>query len=256
MVMVDLHCHLLPGIDDGSKSMEISLRLAKEATENGVTHALLTPHHMNGHYVNHKQDVLARTKEFQEELEKNNIPLTVFPSQEVRLNGNLPQALDDDDILFCDDDGRYMLLEFPSEDVPTYAKDMTFKLLGRGITPIIVHPERNSGILAHPERLQEFIEQGCLTQITASSYVGVFGKEIEKLADRFVEAGQVATFASDAHTLPKRESRMHDAYEKLEKTQGLDVANSFKQNARNIINSDNVSLNWRPLKKKKRFWIF
>ena len=84
----------------------------------------------------------------------------------------------------------------------------------------------------------------------------IFGKEIEKLADRFVEAGQVATFASDAHTLPKRESRMHDAYEKLEKTQGLDVANSFKQNARNIINSDNVNLNWKPLKKKKRFWIF
>ena len=149
-----------------------------------------------------------------------------------------------------------MLLEFPSEDVPTYAKDMTFKLLSRGITPIIVHPERNSGILAHPEKLQEFLEQGCLTQITASSYVGVFGKEIEKLADRFVEAGQVATFASDAHTLPKRESRMHDAYEKLEKTQGLDVANSFKRNARNIINSDNVNLNWKPLKKKKHFWIF
>lgn len=89
MVMVDLHCHLLPGIDDGSKSMKISLRLAREATENGVTHALLTPHHMNGHYVNHKQDVIRRTEEFQEQINTHNIPLKVFPGQEVRINGQL-----------------------------------------------------------------------------------------------------------------------------------------------------------------------
>ena len=202
MVLVDIHSHILPGSDDGSPDLDSSLGLAEDAVTDGITHALMTPHTLNGKYLNHKKDIIKKTAKFQEELKNHNIPLTVFPSQEVRLNGNLPQALDDDDILFCDEDGRYMLLEFPSEDVPTYAKDMTFKLLGRGITPIIVHPERNSGILAHPE------------------------------------------------------SRMHDAYEKLEKTQGLDVANSFKQNARNIINSDNVNLNWKPLNKKKRFWIF
>lgn len=76
--MVDLHCHLLPGIDDGSKNMKISLRLAKEATKNGITHALLTPHHMNGRYVNHKQDVIKLTTEFQKELKNHSIPLTVF----------------------------------------------------------------------------------------------------------------------------------------------------------------------------------
>ena len=70
MVMVDLHCHLLPGVDDGSKSMEISLRMAREAVENGVTHALLTPHHMNGRYVNRKQDVIRLTKQFADELER------------------------------------------------------------------------------------------------------------------------------------------------------------------------------------------
>lgn len=133
MVMVDLHCHLLPGIDDGSKSMEISLRLAKEATENGVTHALLTPHHMNGHYVNHKQDVLARTKEFQEELEKNNIPLTVFPGQEVRINGQLIEALDNDDILFADESGKYMMLEFPDNDVPHYTNQMILAFNNGGL---------------------------------------------------------------------------------------------------------------------------
>ena len=87
MVMVDLHCHLLPGIDDGSKNMEISLRLANEAVENGVTHALLTPHHMIGRYVNHKQDVIKLANEFREQLKVHQIPLTVFPGQEVRING-------------------------------------------------------------------------------------------------------------------------------------------------------------------------
>ena len=120
MVMVDLHCHLLPGVDDGSKSMEISLRMAREAVENGVTHALLTPHHMNGRYVNHKQDVIRLTKQFADELERHNIPLTVFPGQEVRINGNLLEALDNDDILFADTGNRYLMLEFPDDDVPHY----------------------------------------------------------------------------------------------------------------------------------------
>ncbi|WP_019431387.1 CpsB/CapC family capsule biosynthesis tyrosine phosphatase, partial [Limnohabitans sp. Rim47] len=99
---------------------------------------------------------------------------------EVRLSGDLIDALDNDDILFCDEDGTYMLLEFPSEDVPTYAQDTIFKIMQRGVTPIIVHPERNSRILKEPEILQGMLEQGCLVQITASSYTGIFGKKIEE----------------------------------------------------------------------------
>ena len=121
---------------------------------------------------------------------------------------------------------------------------------------------KNVDVLDLQHMARKYIKLGTEEKKVEYYYTEITSKDvdkwgaIEKLADRFVEAGQVATFASDAHTLPKRESRMHDAYEKLEKTQGLDVANSFKQNARNIINSDNVNLNWKPLKKKKRFWIF
>lgn len=256
MVLVDIHSHILPGIDDGSPDLETSLKLAQAAVDDGITHALMTPHHLNGKYTNHKQDVIKETGEFQQALTDHGIDLTVFPSQEVRLSADIPEALENDDILFCDEDGTYMLLEFPSEDVPMYAKDMTFRLLGEGITPIIVHPERNNKILHDPQVLQTFLEQGCLTQVTASSYVGVFGKKIEQLSERLIDAGQVATFASDAHSLAKRESRMTDAYAKLTKQSGSDVAEQFKQNARNIINGDRVELNWQPLKKKKRFWLF
>lgn len=258
MVMVDLHCHLLPGIDDGSKSMDISLRLAQEATENGVTHALLTPHHMNGRYVNHKQDVIRRTKEFQEQLKAHNIPLTVFPGQEVRINGQLLDALDKDDILFADTAGKYLMLEFPDDDVPNYTSRMIFDLQQRGITPVIVHPERNTKIMAEPDQIYQLLEKGCLSQITASSYVGTFGKKVENFSRQLIEAGQGYVFASDAHDLPGRKYEMRQAFDKLQHEFGQELADQYQQNARSIINGENILLNEIQLikKKKKLFWLF
>lgn len=254
MVMVDLHCHLLPGIDDGSKSMAISLRLAKEATENGVTHALLTPHHMNGRYVNHKKDVLRLTQEFQQQLKDHQIPLTVFPGQEVRINGQLIQALDNDDILFADENNRYLMLEFPDDDVPHYTNQMVFELQQRGITPVIVHPERNTKIMAHPELLYQLLEKECLSQITVSSYVGTFGKKVEDFSRQLIENGQGYVFASDAHDLPGRKYEMRQAFDKLRQEFGNELADQYARNARAIINGDNVPLNTiQPLKKKKHF---
>lgn len=258
MVLVDIHCHILPGIDDGSKDWQTSMKLAKDAVKDGITHAVMTPHTLNGRYLNHKEDVIRLTDNFQEMLDEAKIPLTVFPGQEVRISGDLPQALDNDDILFLDEDGRYMLLEFPSDDVPAYSKDMIFQVMQRGITPIIVHPERNSRILKNPAILQGLIEQGCLVQITASSYVGTFGKEIEEMSRKFIEAGQCACFASDAHDLPKRDYEYSEALQKLSNEFGSEKAQEFRDNAQAIVNGDNVQLNWQPLttKKKKKFWLF
>lgn len=257
MVMVDLHCHLLPGIDDGSKSMAISLRLAKEATENGVTHALLTPHHMNGRYVNHKQDVIRRTQEFKEQLAANNIPLTVFPGQEVRINGQLLEALDKDDILFADTGNRYLMLEFPDDDVPHYTNQMIFDLQQRGIIPVIVHPERNTKIIAKPDLLYQLLEKGCLSQITASSYVGTFGKKVENFSRQLIEAGQGYIFASDAHDLPGRKYEMRQAFDRLSREFGSELVEQYQNNAQGIINGTGVPLNeLKTIKKKKRFWLF
>ena len=140
--------------------------------------------------------------------------------------------------------------------MPTYAKDMIFNIQQRGLTPIVVHPERNSRILKEPHILQELIEQGCLVQITASSYVGTFGKEIEKMSKQFIEAGQCACFASDAHDLPKRQYEYSEALKKLSKEFGSDLAQQSQDNARAFVNGDNVQLDWRPLGKKKKFWLF
>lgn len=105
---------------------------------------------MNGRYTNHATDVIRMTDEFQDELDRRNIPLTVFPCQEVRINGQLLEAIDHNDILTCDVSGHYVLIEFPSDDVPLYTQNMLFEVMQRGMIPVIVHPERNTRLMKHP----------------------------------------------------------------------------------------------------------
>jgi len=256
--MIDLHCHLLPGIDDGAANLEISLRLAREAVADGVDYALLTPHHMNGVYVNHRADVIKRTKQFQDELTKHDIKLTVFPGQEVRINGDLLTALDQNDILFADESNHYLMLEFPDDDVPTYTDKMIYDLQQRGIIPVIVHPERNTKIMKQPDILLDLLQKGCLSQLTASSYVGTFGKQVETFCQQLLAAGQGYVFSSDAHNLPGRKYQMREAFDKLRKEFGTDVADTFEGNAKAIINGDVVlTHSMEPVvKKKKWFGLF
>ena len=257
MVLVDIHCHILPGVDDGSKDWETSIKLARDAVKDGITHAVCTPHMLNGKYINHKKDVIRLTENFQDMLDDAKIPLTVFPGQEVRINGQLTEALDNDDILFADESGKYMMLEFPDNDVPHYTNQMIFELQQRGIIPVIVHPERNTKIMEQPDLLYQMLEKGCLSQITASSYVGTFGKKVEDFSRKLIANGQGYLFASDAHDLPGRKYEMRQAFDKLNQEFDPDLAKRYGDNARAIINGENVPVNEvQPLKKRKRFWLF
>lgn len=252
--MIDLHCHLLPGVDDGSKSMDISLKLANDAVRDGIDYALLTPHHMNGVYLNHKKAVIQQTQEFQVELDRHKISLKVFPGQEVRINGDLLTALDQDDILFADESERYLMLEFPDDDVPSYTSNMIYELMRREIIPIIVHPERNTKIMEQPEILYELLSKGCLSQITAGSYVGIFGRKVRRFTQQLIQAGQAYIFASDAHNLPNRKYEMTNAFKRLTCEYGTSYVKKFENNARNIINGDEVAVNDINKLKKHFFW--
>lgn len=257
--MIDLHCHLLPGLDDGSKNMTTSLQLAQAAVANGVEYALLTPHHMNGVYVNHRLDVIAKTREFQAALKEHNIELTVFAGQEVRINGDLLTAIKQHDILFADEGDRYLMLEFPDDDVPAFTADMVYQLQQLSITPVIVHPERNTMIMQHPELLLALLKKGCLSQITASSYVGTFGEKVATFTRQLLAAGQGYVFASDAHALPGRKYEMREAFDQLQQEFGPEMAQRFADNAKAIINGDAVPMNqMQPVnvKRKKLFGLF
>lgn len=261
MGLIDLHCHILPGVDDGSKDMGMSLDLARVAVEQGISHILVTPHHMDGEYTNHKVDVIQKTNEFQEKLDEENIPLTVFPGQEVHLTGDLLAAIDDDDILFMDEGGKYLLLELPHNGIPEYTEKILFELLSRGIVPVIAHPERNQGFQQNPDKLYDFVEMGCLTQVTSSSYLNVFGEKVTNLTEKIIEANLGFVFSSDAHNFRGRRFLMKEAFEKLEQTDGERRAELLNFNAKAIINGDEISdegiVRISELKKKKkRFWLF
>ncbi|MCT3034575.1 tyrosine-protein phosphatase [Pediococcus parvulus] len=256
--MIDLHCHILPGVDDGSPDMETSLRLAQVAVDQGITHMLLTPHHMDGQYVNHKAAVVTKTEAFQEALDKSQIRLTVFPGQEVHITGELLRAINQNDVLFADEGNRYLILELPHNEVPEYTSKMLFGLQSRGITPVLVHPERNQGFMQDPDKLYEFVSQGCVTQLTASSYVGVFGEHVQKFTEQIIDAGLGCVFASDAHNFKGRNFKMTQAFEKLEKEKGVRFAETYKENAKSIINGDDVIFgkihHVQGKKRKKKLW--
>lgn len=260
MGLIDLHCHILPGVDDGSKNMEMSLEMARVAVKQGISHILVTPHHMDGMYVNHKKDVIAKTANFQVALDAAKIPLTVFPGQEVHLTGDLLKALDADDILFMDEGGRYLLLELPHSGIPEYTEDVIFELQTRGITPVIAHPERNHGFQKDPDRLYDFVEMGCLTQLTSSSYLGVFGDNVENLTAKIIKANLGFAFSSDAHNFKGRRFLMDAAFNKLVEQVGEKSARMFNENAKAIINGDDIVMpevkRVSAVKKKRRFWLF
>ena len=260
MGLIDLHCHILPGVDDGSKDLDMSLAMARVAVQQGISHILVTPHHMDGMYLNHKPDVLKKTAAFQDALDAAEIPLTVFPGQEVHLTGDLLKAIEADDILFMDEGGRYLLLELPHSGIPEYTEDMIFELQARGITPVIAHPERNHGFQKNPDRLYDFVEMGCLTQLTDSSYLGVFGKSVESLTAKIINANLGFAFASDAHNFKGRRFLMDAAFNKLVEQSGEQQAKTFNENAKAIINGDDIAMpeitKISAVKKKRRFWLF
>lgn len=250
--MVDLHCHILPGIDDGAKNIEASIEMANMAVKQGITHILCTPHHNNGKYDNSAGKVISCVAALQNELDQRQIPLALFEGQEVRIGGNLLEQIQSNDILFVDLANRYILIEFPTNEIPAYAEPLFQKLIEQGHTPIIVHPERNSKFIENPNKLLPFLEMGVLTQLTAPSYVGIFGKKIEQTAKKMVENNLVYMLASDAHNVEKRGFFMKKAYEAIARDVGEETVNAMQQMAKDILNGDDVSRpNFSPIKARK-----
>ncbi|MCC4044184.1 tyrosine-protein phosphatase [Enterococcus gallinarum] len=254
--MIDLHCHILPGIDDGAETMEASIAMAEKAISQGITHILCTPHHNNGKYHNPKSDVISLVSSLQSELDRRNLPLTVLEGQEVRITGDLIEDIRNDEILFTDLDDTYILIEFPTMEVPTYSEQVFFELKSLGKTPVIVHPERNAYFRKDPNNLLPFLEMGCLAQLTAPSYMGVFGKDIQKTAKIMVEYNLVQMVASDAHGVKKRTFYMKEAYEQIAKDFDPSKVALMKQVAKDLINGDQIDYPDFIEIKKKKFGLF
>lgn len=227
--MIDIHCHLLPGIDDGPETLEESLELARALAAEGVTHVVVTPHIHPGRYDNTRAGIAAELQRFEQALQTFRIPLELRMAAEVRLSVEVLELLERDEIPFLGrcDGGSTMLLEFPDTGIPVGSDRLARHLVDRGIWPVIVHPERNQAVVEKPERIRPFVDMGCRLQLTASSVVGVFGRRAEKTARHLLEQGWVSAVASDAHSLRFRPPRMREAHEHLSRSYGAQGADEL-----------------------------
>lgn len=254
--MIDLHCHILPGVDDGAQTLEDSLAMAEQAVEQGITHILCTPHHNNGKYNNPKKKVLSLVASLQKEFEKRNLPLMLLAGQEVRITGDLIEAIQRDEILFSDSEDTYLLIEFPTLEVPLYTEKIFFELLKLEKIPVIVHPERNAYFRKDPNRLIPFLEMGCFAQLTAPSYIGRFGKDIQKTAKKMVKHNLVQMVASDAHGNKRRPFYLKECYEQIAKDFGNEKVKQMMQVTKALINKRAIDYPMYEWINKKKFWFF
>ncbi|WP_260284813.1 tyrosine-protein phosphatase [Peribacillus aracenensis] len=249
--MIDIHCHILPGMDDGSADMKESLNMARKAVEAGITHLFATPHHLNEKYVNVKSNIIDRAVRLNESLQEANIPLTIHLGQEVRIHRDIFTSLEKEEILTLDDNGTYILLELPSGKVPTYTLEVIYELLLKGITPIIVHPERNKELIANHKLLFELVQEGALTQITSGSIIGNFGKSIQSFSKKIIKHNLAHFIATDAHNIGSRGFTLQQAYETITKTYGIQRTYYFKENAEQLLNDQSPTIE-KPLPFKKK----
>jgi len=204
--VIDLHCHYLPGIDDGAQSLEESLDLARAAVAAGIRTAVMTPHVHPGRYENNASSIRKLCAAFQRVLAHREIALDVRAGGEVRISAEIMPMVEADEIPFLGhlDGYRIMLLEFPHSHLLVGADKLISWLLARRIRPMIAHPERNKEVMRNAQKIRPFVELGCLLQLTGASVIGQFGKPAQSCAKVLIEHGWASVVATDAHNLQHR----------------------------------------------------
>ena len=197
--MIDIHSHILPNIDDGSSSWDISLNMCRQASEDGIKTIVATPHILNGIYDNKPQDIEEKVKILNQKIKENNIPLQILPGSEVHLSADIIEKIKKQEILTLNK-SNYILLEFPHTQIPLHIEEILFQIQIMGITPILSHVERNLKFQQKPSLLSQLIQKGALAQITAASLCGFFGPIIKKFTQKLLVEGLVYCMATDAHT--------------------------------------------------------
>lgn len=220
--MIDLHCHLLPGIDDGPATLEESLELCRLAVADGVTRAIVTPHIHPGRWENNRTSIAAACNNLQRALDEREIPLQLGFAAEVRLTDNIPDQLARDEIPFYGEVDGYqiMLLEFPHGHVVPGSHQLAQWLLARGIRPMIAHPERNRQVMKDVFQLQPFIDSGCWLQVTAGSVTGHFGAKSQSIAQHLLDSDSVTVLASDGHNARTRPPVLRQVFDSVVRQYG------------------------------------
>lgn len=212
--MIDLHCHILPGIDDGARTLDQSLEMARIAVADGIHTLACTPHIYPGMYMNDGPGITQARDRLQAELDHHGIALQLVVGADVHLVPGLVEGLRSGRVPTLNG-SRYFLLEPSHTTPPPHLEASVLNLIQAGYTPIVTHPERLSWVESHYPVFQRLIAQGAWMQVTAGALTGVFGRRAQYWGERFIGEGHTHLLATDAHSTGRRLPRL---------TKGLEVA--------------------------------
>lgn len=247
--MIDVHSHIINEIDDGSKSIEMTISMLKKAEQSGTTDIIATPHFMRGRFEVEYRDVVKRVEELKDIARENNININIYAGQEVYFSKNILNYYNDK-MIGTINNTKYMLIEFPMLEFNIdEAINTIYELQIRGITPIIAHPERYRQFIKDPSLINSLIKEGMLFQLNAGSIAGGFGKDVKKTATKYLEDNIYSFIGSDGHRDIGRDTDMKEALESLDENK----VNEFINNGRLMLENKEVHFKGNLVKEKKKF---
>lgn len=256
--MIDLHIHILPGLDDGPPDTEQALAMCRLAVADGTTAVVASPHMFNGMHDVARGDILAGVARLEGLLKAEEIALDVMPGADVHVAPDLGALVKGGYVMTIGDGGKYLMTELPQDIVPRGLSHLLFSIQLLGITPVISHPERNLEIQADPMLLAELVRAGNLVQVTAASVTGDFGEPAQKCAHALLKARMAHVVASDAHSCNRRRPGLSRAFAAVKELLSADEAEDiFIHRPMRIISGEYIDLpepiGPAPGKTRKRF---
>lgn len=209
--MIDIHCHILPGVDDGPETLDEAAEMCRMAAADGIDTIVATPHFVSGATKWSEEDRAGWIEQLEAGLQKKRIEVRILPGADVSIFPELPGFLRTGTLLTINKNGRYILAEFPFDSAPPNWDAFLLKLLESGTVPIITHPERNGWFLRHPEAIYRIVELGGMVQLTAMSITGGFGDEERRFSAFLLKHNLAHVIATDAHSLTGRPPKLSEA---------------------------------------------
>ena len=254
--MIDFHNHILPNVDDGSESLEMSLTMLREAASQGITDVVNTVHYQHPKVETEDisfERIQKEVKTLQTELDNHNIPVKLHCGAEVFFLPNLLEIKDDPLATFSH--GKYMLIEFQVHQLPDIQKQALFDLKMAGVTPVIAHPERYKPVQENISIVTNWLEAGCIIQVDAGSPLGFLGSGAQATSERIIKNGWCQILGSDSHNNHRRNFCLHKAVETVQKWIGVGVEPLVNDNPKAVIGGRpiNTDFDYEPIEQSSFF---
>lgn len=250
--MVDIHSHILPGLDDGSGDMDTTIKMLENAERCGTKAIIATPHYYRGYFENEYEEVVRLVELLKGDMASRGMNLDIYPGQEVFLDKHTVEMYKKGCIRGLNG-SRYLLVELPMQDYEASFLEIVYELRLLGAVPVIAHPERYTYIMDDRAVINSFVEEGCLFQINTGSITGIFGKSVQKTARVLIENGLCNFVASDAHSNHKRCTGLCDAFDIVRRISGTAADNAVRNSELVLMDGDIRSGNSRISVKKSIF---